>query len=168
VGARDIRIRRAELGDAPALSDAWLEFGRYYATLEPDRFQEPARHGLTQWVQEQIRAADASKVWLVAERGGEFAGYVKARLRVPDSEGDRQVLRDASCTMLGVDVLVVMEKSRRLGIGTALIRAAEAWGKERGAEGIFLWTSANSPSAVPFYRSLGYEPSSLGFRSELD
>ena len=57
---------------------------------------------------------------------------------------------------LHVQMLVVPEKLRGLGIGSALMAAAEAAARERGCLGVYVDTF--SFQAVPFYRKLGFTP----------
>ena len=55
-----------------------------------------------------------------------------------------------------------------IGIGTALLAAAESWGGDRGARIVRLTTYAGGPVAVPFYeRHGGYERRSILFQKPL-
>ena len=56
---------------------------------------------------------------------------------------------------LYVDELVVDAEFRQLGLGTKLMARAEAFAKERGLVGIWLWTQ--SWQAEEYYPKLGYE-----------
>jgi ribosomal protein S18 acetylase RimI-like enzyme len=55
-----------------------------------------------------------------------------------------------------VEALVVDEQHRRAGIGTALMNAAAAWARERGAEEVVLTVWAGNLAAEAFYDRLGY------------
>jgi ribosomal protein S18 acetylase RimI-like enzyme len=55
-----------------------------------------------------------------------------------------------------VEAIVVDEHHRRAGIGTALMNAAAAWARERGAEEIVLTVWAGNAAAEAFYLRLGY------------
>lgn len=55
---------------------------------------------------------------------------------------------------LTIERLAVVASARRRGLGTALVRAAEAWAMEHGAVGVFLTTMGHE--APDFYRRLGY------------
>ncbi len=55
---------------------------------------------------------------------------------------------------------MVAERSRRLGVGRALMASFEEWAKGRGAVLVGLATRR----AAPFYDALGYEQSATFFR----
>ncbi|MEU4549997.1 GNAT family N-acetyltransferase [Nonomuraea dietziae] len=52
--------------------------------------------------------------------------------------------------------LVVCAEVERIGIGRALVNAAESWARERGLRRITLETGAANVRARSFYRALGY------------
>jgi ribosomal protein S18 acetylase RimI-like enzyme len=55
-----------------------------------------------------------------------------------------------------VEALVVDRLHRRAGIGTALMSAAAAWARERGATELVLTVWAGNLAAEAFYERLGY------------
>jgi GNAT superfamily N-acetyltransferase len=57
-----------------------------------------------------------------------------------------------------VDNLVVAHSARRRGVGTRLMRAAEAWAAERRAPWIELGVYEFNQVARDFYATLGYAP----------
>ncbi len=48
------------------------------------------------------------------------------------------------------------------------MRAAEQWGRSRGAEVIILETETNKPSSMPFYERMGFSAQAVIFRKEID
>jgi len=79
------------------------------------------------------------------------------------------LLRDgeeiAAGVMVGFDghrgwvyYLAVAPERRRAGLGRAMMEAAEAWLRERGAPKIQLMVRADNSHAIGFYKSLGLEP----------
>jgi [ribosomal protein S18]-alanine N-acetyltransferase len=88
-----------------------------------------------------IRRPDAS-TW-VAEAGENIVGFV-----VADCER-----RDAG----HIITLDVKEGWRHGGVGTALMNAAEAWVRQRGAPFMYLETAEDNTTAQNFYRRRGYQ-----------
>jgi GNAT superfamily N-acetyltransferase len=67
-----------------------------------------------------------------------------------------------------VDALIVVREHWRQGSGTALLQAAESWGRDMGAEIVRLDTYAQSPVSVPFYEQrMGYLRRSIVFQKRL-
>lgn len=59
--------------------------------------------------------------------------------------------------------LGVAAAARRGGVGTALMRAAETWLRERDVPALNLLVRAGNDAALGFYRSLGYETGDVTF-----
>jgi ribosomal protein S18 acetylase RimI-like enzyme len=64
--------------------------------------------------------------------------------------------------------LAVAERARRMGVGTALMRAGEAWARERGLSVLSLDVWASNQRALEFYWHLGYFAESLCLIKALD
>jgi ribosomal protein S18 acetylase RimI-like enzyme len=64
--------------------------------------------------------------------------------------------------------LAVTKGARRIGVGTALMRAGEAWARERGLPAISLDVWSTNERALAFYRCLGYSAESLCLIKRLD
>lgn len=50
----DVRIRSARPGDGADLARGWLDGCRYYAALDPERFQVPDDDGLAEWFEQLL------------------------------------------------------------------------------------------------------------------
>lgn len=164
-----IEIRAARVADGDSLADAWRAFGRYYADIDPDQFRVPDSEGLPAWFESRLgedRGDDT--LWLVAERARRVIGFVQAQIWPPAEDADRQLMREMAEPILKVDTIMVLEDERGTGVGTALMSAAETWGRERGATRAVVISYANSPSSVPFYEErMGYERHTIGFLKSL-
>lgn len=57
--------------------------------------------------------------------------------------------------------LAVDPDRRRAGIGSALVRAAEAWLEERGAPKVMLMVRQSNAQVAAFYEALGYADQSV-------
>ena len=154
------------------MAKAWLSAGAYYADLDPEHFQVPASEGLAERLdrdpdRDRDSAGDQA-LMLVAERDGVVAGWLTARIEPPSERAAIQFTREHSWTVLIIDALVVDRSHWRGGVGTALLEAAEAWGRDRHAQVVRLDTYAHSPVSVPFYEErMGYERRSIVFQKNL-
>jgi GNAT superfamily N-acetyltransferase len=94
----------------------------------------------------------------VAEHEGEIVGLVG--LHVSESlEHDGPVGK--------VSELVVDERLRRRGIGTALMEVAERQARRRGCVLLFLTTAERRQEAHRFYQRLGFEETGRRFAKSL-
>lgn len=82
---------------------------------------------------------------LVAELGGTIVGMVILNL-----------VYKLSKVMCYLDEIVVLGSERGGGIGSALMKAAEDWSWEHGADIIDFSSRGKDPGALEFYNKLGY------------
>ncbi|WP_194898621.1 GNAT family N-acetyltransferase [Catenulispora pinisilvae] len=166
----EISIRESRAGDGVAGAEVWREMGSLFTATNPDTFHVPASEGLAEWIEEihtHKRAAD-DNLLLVAEVDGVVAGTLGATLHEPIEGAYRELQTDFGRRRLHIDSLGVLGAYRRDGVGTALMQAAEAWGRERGAEVVLLETETNNALSVPFYeKRMGYSAREFVFRKEL-
>ena len=165
-----VQIRPPQPGDGEDMAQVWLSAAAYYAELEPALFQVPSADGLAESFEADIRATSASgdRLRLVAERDGQVAGWLTAHLEQPAATAAHQLVRELGWIRLMVDALVVDQALWRQGTGTALLEAAESWGRGRDASMVRLDTYAHGPVAVPFYEQhMGYRRRSIYFAKGL-
>jgi GNAT superfamily N-acetyltransferase len=163
-----VQLRPPRPGDGPGMARVWLSAGAYYADLDPAHFQLPSAEGLAESFEVGLGSRDEDTLQLVAELDGEVAGWVTARIELPAASTAYQFVRELGWTRLFVDALVVDQAQWRHGIGTALLEAAESWGRDRGADVVRLDTYAEGPVAVPFYeRRMGYQRRAILFQKPL-
>jgi GNAT superfamily N-acetyltransferase len=161
-----MRIRPGRHSDVSELARLWLEFGSYYAELDPERFKVPIQNGLEGWIADGLQRS--SERWFVAEIDGQIAGYAVGAITDPHPQADLKMLTDAQATRLGIRVVQTSEVHRRKSVATALIRALESWGRSQGAEVVLAETDVHSPVAIPFWDNAdGYERTSVRFRKRL-
>jgi GNAT superfamily N-acetyltransferase len=144
--------------------------GSFFAGINPDRFQEPAAEGLADWFEEVIAKVRAREdmLDLVAVVDGVIVGSVSAALNEPMDSAERQLQTDLSRRRLHVNSLGVTESHRHSGVGSALMRAVEEWGRSQGAEVMLLETELNNPVSVPFYeRRMGFSAQDVVFRKDI-
>lgn len=163
-----VTVRRARSGDGAGIAQAWLSSAAYYAGLDPGHFQVPRAEGLAESWDKQLGQDSRASLQLVAEAGGRVIGWLSARIELPEDNAAAQLTREHGWTRLAVDALVVDRSHWREGAGTALLEAAETWGRDRGAQVARLDTYAHSPVSVPFYEDrMGYQRRSIVFQKRL-
>lgn len=163
-----VTVRRAAPGDGAGVARAWVSAGAYHAELDPEHFQRPIANGLAEDWDRRFESADDHALDLVAELDGAVIGWLHARVEPPVANAAEQFVRELAMTRLAVDAVVVDRGHWRRGAGSALLLAAEAWGRERGAQVARLDTYARSPVSVPFYETgMGYERRSILFQKPL-
>jgi hypothetical protein len=92
-------IRLAEVRDARALAELWLEIGKHLAALNLHAFKLPEAAGLAEWFAGSLTtASNEDSATFVAEIGPEVAGTIYVRLIPPMEIESRQVLRDVGPT----------------------------------------------------------------------
>jgi ribosomal protein S18 acetylase RimI-like enzyme len=127
-------IRQARGDDAPVLAALCGELG-YPATSR----QLAARLAA-------LGSAPAQCVFVAGDEAGAVVGWLHVALQTG-------LLDDAVAEILG---LVVAESARGAGIGGELLRAAEAWARERGAATMRVRSRSDRERAHRFYRRAGY------------
>jgi GNAT superfamily N-acetyltransferase len=162
-------VREIRPGDGEDCARAWRDAGRHYAAIVPEVIQEPDREGLVEWFEQAIgEARDDDAVWLVAEEHGQVVGVTEAAVTRPTPDARWQLQRDLSRVRLVINALAVVAEHRRKGVATALMQAAETWGRQRGAEVAVTHTNLSSPLSVPFYENrMGYHRQAVTLRKAL-
>nr|WP_246399813.1 GNAT family N-acetyltransferase [Amaricoccus macauensis] len=86
--------------------------------------------------------APGPKIYLLGRHGDRVGGAGFAAIH-----GDAVVMHAVEVT----------PAARRTGIGAAMVRAAAAWGRERGAGRLLLAVTQANVGATALYRGLGFE-----------
>jgi ribosomal protein S18 acetylase RimI-like enzyme len=152
-------IRVALETDAEAIGRIFAQATRYWTGLDPDVFIEVDPEPLAEHYRagkqfpSDVPAEDHCT--LVAETDATVVGFVDVTITRPDASVDihRPDVRG------WVQEIAVAEQLRGHGTGAALLSAAEAWARQRGAVWILLDTHPANVEALHFYRArMGYAP----------
>jgi GNAT superfamily N-acetyltransferase len=163
-----VTIRTPQPGDGAGMARAWLSAAAYYADLDQGHFQVPPADGMAESFEASLGTGGEDELMLVADLDGQGAGWLTARIEYPAPGAARQMTREHGWTRLHIDALMVDQAAWQRGIGTALLAAAEEWGRDRGAQVVRLDTYADSPVSVPFYeRHMGYRRRAIVFQKPL-
>jgi ribosomal protein S18 acetylase RimI-like enzyme len=152
-----VQIRPAVAGDAEGISRVFLESAEHHARIDAGRYYVPDRQAIVERYRrgQQHPVAGPGAITLVAEVGGEIAGFLDARLDEPFDAMHRPM------TYCFVADIAVAAAHRSLGIGQQLMRAAEEWGSRHGAEFVSLEYHVANHRAAAFYERMGYQPASM-------
>jgi GNAT superfamily N-acetyltransferase len=167
--ASAVVVRDARTDDASAIARIGQENSKRHVELAPALFRIPDEEGLVEFIASDSEwRADPANLALVAEVDGDVAGYLEASLQPPLDSARWQGQRDLGETRLFINYVGTAPAHHRRGVATALVEAAEAWGRERGATVATLDTWIDSPMSVPFWeRRMGYARRSIIFRKPL-
>ena len=115
--------------------------------------------GFAEALASAVRAQDSRSTVLIAESAhGTRLGFISLAVREDVTGVERGHVRD----------LAVIEDARQMGVGSALMKAGEAWARERRLPVLSLDVWATNERARAFYESLGYTPESLCLFKRLD
>ncbi len=155
-------IRPATPDDEAALVEIQHSSAIHHATVDPDRWRVPTleeevasrRH----W--HVVRPRDEA---LVAVAGGRPIGMIELWLRRP--KGPPGARKPMTVVDFGI---AVSPDWRGRGVGTALLVAAEDWGRARGAERMSMDLDAFNEGALRLYERLGYQVHALNMDKPIE
>jgi ribosomal protein S18 acetylase RimI-like enzyme len=154
-----ITIRQAVSEDAGAIARAFLENAEYHARLDPERYSAPAMETISARYRDGRQhppRAPGEAVTLVADLDGDIVGFVDVRLEPSMDAMHREMI------YCHVAEIAVTSRRQSHGIGGRLMRAAEAWGREKGAEfGSLEYHAANTRASLFYRRRMGYCTASI-------
>jgi aminoglycoside 6'-N-acetyltransferase len=152
-GAADtgFTVRSATPDDEPAMVEIQQSSAVHHATIDPDRWQAPSMEAAARSRRRWHLIGPRDEGIVAVADDGSVIGMVelwRKRPRDPDS---------ARIPRIHVDLgLAVAPAWRGRGVGTALMRAAEAWARAHGAERMALDLDAANEGALRLYERLGY------------
>jgi len=164
-----LTIREAVAGDGAAIARVHSDSSAYYAGLAPELFRMPEEDGLVEFLEPTPADNSGSSLLVVADEAGEVVGVLLAELLTPGDTERFQSPAELREVRLFIQALSVLRSHWRRGIATALVRAAEAWGREAGATVVMCDTWPESPVSLPFWENgMGYETRSIRLSKRLD
>ncbi len=134
------------------LADSMADLSQYNALTDD------ARDRALAYRREQVDA-DGVRT-LVADDDGELVGYVSGEVRPTPPIFDRG-------DELYVSELYVMEDRRRQGIGTDLLDAIAAWGRDEGCETAAVSVNVRNAAGRELYEASDFDPARVRYRTDL-
>lgn len=147
-----VLTREAGPADVPALVDLRCSNAEHHVRLGPAAHRMPDRDSVRHYFASRL-SAGPDGLLLVAEMDGVAAGMAEVVLR-PEPP-DHQILVPRRTAEVHT---VVLDRYRGLGVGRALLAAAEQTAKDRGVESLLAVVFAPNQDAVGFYASAGFSP----------
>lgn len=143
-------IRGATVRDVPAIVAIWDELMRFHEARDPLFARGPgAQAKFADFLRANLARAEACV--LVAERGGEVAGYCMA------AEFERPPVFSVQRIAEIFDI-AVKEECRRSGAGGSLVGGIRDWARSRGAAAIELHAAVRNEVAGAFWDKVGARP----------
>lgn len=156
----EIKIRRAEQRDIPAMLSLLLQVHKVHSDVRPDLFRVGGQKYTAVDLEEIL--ADEKRPIFVAEADGAVAGYAFCI--------HRQVVGDTSLTdikTLYIDDLCVDEKVRGKHVGKRIYEYVEEYARANGYYNLTLNVWADNVGAVGFYESIGLKTQKIGMEKIL-
>ena len=142
-------VRKAMLDDIPAISELYREQFREMSKLIPDFIKEGDQS--KDFLEKTISNDDSDII--VYENNGTVVGFILLQAKTrPDFDF---MLPGKYCYIMDI---IVTEKERNKGFGTALMNSAKEWAKERDCNFINLDVLAKNSGAIALYEKLGFTP----------
>jgi GNAT superfamily N-acetyltransferase len=156
-----VSIRRAVASDAQRLGTLGAMLMRTHYAFDPQRFLaagDQAARGYANFLESQLD--DEESVVFVAEQAIGIVGYVYAGLEPmswKELRGPAAFIHD----------VMIEQDAQGSGAGTALIDAAIAWARERGAARVMLWTAERNAKAQRLFERTGFRRTMIEMTKEL-
>jgi ribosomal protein S18 acetylase RimI-like enzyme len=151
MSAEDVRFRQARFDDLEAIVRVFMGDGE---GGHGDAWNEETRPAYEEAMR-RVLASEANTLF-VAERGGEVIGTIQVTI-IPG-------LVSRGRTRAKLESVHVRPEWRGRGVGEAMVRAALAFAKARGAGIVELSSNKKRVAAHRFYERLGFARSHEGFK----
>lgn len=155
-------IRPAGDADEPAMIRLEHESAIHHAAVDPRRWRVPTVDQVAE-LRRLREARNPRTETLLAEVDGNVVGMIELWLQTPEDAGSARL--PVTRADFGISVSPGWQGR---GLGTALLNAAEAWARKRGAPRMQLHVTAANTGAVRLYERLGYDLDSLLMDKRLD
>jgi ribosomal protein S18 acetylase RimI-like enzyme len=148
-----VTIRTAVPADAEAITRTYIESSEHHAGLDPGRYWIPDADSIVARYREgRQHSPEEPGITLVAELNGEVVGFVDVRLDRSQDPMHRDLL------YCHIAEIAVSRRAQSQGVGEKLLRSAEEWGRENGAQLSRLEYLASNTRAASFYHErMGYD-----------
>lgn len=145
-------LRPAEAKDRETLIGFLLGLNRHEATIQPDRRLD--RVAAERCCEDMLaRIAEQGGAVIIAEIGGEPAGFIAWRVEIDDA-----YIRDDLVRHADIAELFVAAAFRRRGLARLLLAEAERMIRDAGLPRYFIGVLDGNDGAAAAYRQAGFRP----------
>ena len=155
-------VRRAEIGDIPAILELLVQVDMVHHNGRPDLFRGPATKYNADELKEII-ANEKTPVFVCVNDEGKVLGHLFGMIK--------QELNDPVQTdikTLYIDDICVDEAARGQGVGRTLYDFIKGFAKQEGCYNITLNVWCCNPDAMKFYENMGLVPQKICMEQILD
>ena len=155
-------VRRAEIGDIPAILELLVQVDMVHHNGRPDLFRGPATKYNADELKEII-ANEKTPVFVCVNEEEKVLGHLFGMFK--------QELNDSVQTdikTLYIDDICVDEAARGQGVGRTLYDFIKGFAKKEGCYNITLNVWCCNPDAMKFYENMGLVPQKIGMEQILD
>ncbi|SEQ52897.1 Ribosomal protein S18 acetylase RimI [Lachnospiraceae bacterium NE2001] len=155
-------VRRAEIGDIPAILELLVQVDMVHHNGRPDLFRGPATKYNAEELKEII-ANEKTPVFVCVNDEGKVLGHLFGMFK--------QELNDSVQTdikTLYIDDICVDEAARGQGVGRTLYDFIKGFAKKEGCYNITLNVWCCNPDAMKFYENMGLVPQKIGMEHILN
>lgn len=156
------KVRRAEIGDIPAILELLVQVDMVHHNGRPDLFRGPATKYNADELKEII-ANEKTPVFVCVNDEGKVLGHLFGMFK---QELDDSVQTDIKT--LYIDDICVDEAARGQGVGRTLYEYIKGFAKNEGCYNITLNVWCCNPDAMKFYENMGLVPQKIGMEHILD
>ncbi|MFC0030049.1 GNAT family N-acetyltransferase [Micromonospora chaiyaphumensis] len=161
---RRLTVRPARVADVASLVELRLANAEAHLALDAGTYRVPQRDAVVRHFAAMLADVSGPDGVLVAEgHDGQVVGMVEV-LRHSDPP-DHQILRPEPSAQVHT---VVLPGARGLGVGSALLAAAERWASDRGITYLSAGIYHRNVDAVRFYSRHGYTDAGLSLGKGVD
>jgi aminoglycoside 6'-N-acetyltransferase len=146
-------IRTATPDDTPAIDALDHQSAIHHASIDPERWQAPSLEDVVVHRRHWGAVRPRDDALVAVDDAGNVIGMIELWLRRPSAVPGSAMIQHVHVS-LGI---AVDPAWRGRGVGTALLRAAEDWARERGATRMALGLDAFNTGARRLYERVGYE-----------
>ena len=152
-----ITIEIPRIEDFNKVNELAKQVHELHVNWRPDLFLSVDEVSSKECFEEMIQAKEI----FVAKIQEEIVGYITFNIKEKNNPSMRYRKQ------LQIEAICVDEKSRRKGIGTALLNYTKEYGKENNCTDIYLTVNEENENAIRVYEEFGFKVKSIAYSMQI-